>query len=91
MALRVIVHVQNEDPFVAEIDDIPDPKDTFIRVKNPRRRDGKALSFVTDGATSFLYPWTRITFVELIEEQDKADRGDGVIGFFREDQRAGRP
>ncbi|MBX6341963.1 MAG: hypothetical protein IRY97_05850, partial [Thermomicrobiaceae bacterium] len=55
MAYRVIVHIHNEDPFLAEIDEMPDPKDNFVVLKNPRRRDGKALTFVTDGATAFIY------------------------------------
>lgn len=91
MAIRVIVHVHNEDPFQAEMDELPDPRDTFVRLRNPRKRDGKALSFITDGATSFIYPWTRITFIEIMdEEQQQAERGDGVLNFFREEQRLGR-
>lgn len=88
MPLRVVVHLHNEDPFVAELDAMPDPKDNFVVLRNPRRRDGKALSFVTDGATSFLYPWTRITFIEIL---DGAGTPESIVGFFREDARLLRP
>jgi len=88
MPIRVVIHVHNEDPFLAEIDDVPDPKDNFLLVRNPRKRDGKALTFVTNGATSFIYPWARIYFVELMDE---AQAQDSVLGFFREDGRIGRP
>jgi hypothetical protein len=87
MSLRVVVHIHNEDPFLAEVDDLPDPKDNFVAIRNPRKRDGKALSFVTNGATSFLYPWSRISFIEVLDE---AQTRDSVVGFFREEGRVGR-
>ncbi len=86
MAYRVIVHIHNEDPFLAEIDEMPDPKDNFVVLKNPRRRDGKALTFVTDGATAFIYPWTRVSFIEVL---DGASGQESIIGFFREEGRSG--
>ena len=43
MATTVIVHLYNEDPFVAEMEKLPDPTDEFVEVINPRRKDGKDL------------------------------------------------
>lgn len=85
MPIRIIVHIHNEDPFLAEVDELPDPKDNFIVIRHPRKRDGKALTFVTDGATSFLYPWARISFLEVMDE---TQGHDSVLGFFREEGRA---
>ena len=87
MAVRVILHVYNEDPIVAEIDDLPDPKDNFLLIRNPRKRDGKSLANVTDGATAFIYPWTRITFIEVMDETQQRNT---VVPFFREEGRIGR-
>jgi hypothetical protein len=83
MGYRVVVHIYNEDPFVAEIDALPNPQDQFLVLRNPRRRDGKSLSFVTPGATHFLYPWTRIAFVEILEGE--APTNDRLITFFRDE------
>jgi hypothetical protein len=80
MAVEVIIHLQNEDPVVAELELLPDPTHQFIEVTNPRRRDGRTLHYVTEGATSFIFPWTRITFVEVMEEEEAAE----VIEFFRD-------
>lgn len=80
MAVEVIIHLQNEDPVVAEVELLPDPTHQFIEVTNPRRRDGRSLHYVTEGATSFLFPWTRITFIEVMEEEEAAE----VIEFFRD-------
>ena len=87
MAVRVILHVYNEDPIVAEIDDLPDPKDNFLLIRNPRKRDGKSLAYVSDGATAFIYPWTRITFIEVMDETQQRNT---VVPFFREEGRIGR-
>jgi hypothetical protein len=80
MAVEIIIHLQNEDPVLAEVELLPDPTHQFIEVTNPRRRDGRSLHYVTEGATSFIFPWTRITFIEVMEEEEAAE----VIEFFRE-------
>jgi hypothetical protein len=80
MAVEVIIHLQNEDPVLADIESLPDPTHQFVEVTNPRRRDGRSLHYVTEGATSFLFPWTRITFIEVMEEEETAE----VIEFFRD-------
>ena len=42
----VILHIQNEDPVVGEIEQMPQPIDRLLVVKNPRRRDGKDLHYI---------------------------------------------
>ena len=77
----VIIHLHNEDPILAEMDKLPDPTHTSIMITNPRRRDGKALNYVTEGARAFVFPWSRISFIEVMggEEEEKQ-----VEEFFRE-------
>lgn len=87
MSTRVIVHIHNEDPFVAEIDELPDPQDNFIVLRNPRKRDGKQLTYINDGATAFIYPWNRISFIEIM---DGSGAQEQIVGFFREDHRTPR-
>jgi hypothetical protein len=83
MAKVVIIHVAGEDPILAEIEEMPKPTDQFLEFTNPRRRDGKSIPYVTAGAKSFLFPWHRLSFVELMTTE--AERED-VIEFFREDR-----
>jgi hypothetical protein len=80
MAFEVIVHLQNEDPILAEMDDLPDPTHQSVTFTNPRRRDGRSLHYVTDGATSFIFPWSRISFIEVMESEEEKE----VVEFFRE-------
>jgi hypothetical protein len=81
MAHTVIVHISNADPFVAEIDEIPKPRDNFLQCSNPRARDGKTLHYVDEDAMSLIFPWHRISFVEIMPSE--ADREE-VEAFFRE-------
>jgi hypothetical protein len=80
MAVEVIIHVMNEDPILAEMDSLPDPTHQSIIIQNPRRRDGRQLHYVTEGATAFIFPWTRITFIEVMETEESKE----VVEFFRE-------
>ncbi|MBN1660955.1 MAG: hypothetical protein JXA93_21340 [Anaerolineae bacterium] len=80
MSMVVIIHLANEDPIVAEIEDWPDPTHQTLTFTNPRRRDGRPLHYITEGATSFIFPWDRITFVEIMETEEEKE----VIEFFRE-------
>lgn len=84
MAMQVVLHIHNEEAFLADMEELPDPHANYIRVTNPRKRDGKSLNTLTNGATSFLYPWTRITFLEILEENEAQDSADKLMGFFRE-------
>lgn len=81
MSIRALVHIMNDDPIMCELEKIPNPTDAYIVVRNPRRRDGKAMELLADGATSFLYPWSRITFIELFEDEGQREN---IVGFFRE-------
>ena len=83
MAKVVIIHVAGEDPILAEVEELPKPTDQFLEFTNPRRRDGKSIAYVTQGAKAFLYPWHRLSFVEVMTTE--SERED-VIEFFREDR-----
>ena len=80
MSMDVIIHLHNEDPILAEMEGMPDPTHQSIVLTNPRRRDGRPLHYVTDGATAFIFPWNRITFIEVMETEEEKE----VVEFFRE-------
>jgi hypothetical protein len=80
MAKTVILHLSGEDPLLADMDQEPQPSDQFVKVTNLRKRDGKDVSYLTAGVQSVIYPWHRITFLEIMPSEE--DR-DSVIDFFR--------
>ncbi|HEY0601429.1 MAG TPA: hypothetical protein VGD58_00895 [Herpetosiphonaceae bacterium] len=82
MARTVIVHIVGEDPVIAEMDQEPQPTDSFIHVTNIRKRDGKEVHYLSPGVQSVMFPWSRITFLEIMVDEE--ERGK-VIDFFRLD------
>ena len=81
MAFTVIIHLTGTDPFLAEMDELPDVKASFIVCTNPRARDGKNLVFIEPECTRFMFPWHRISFIETYPtDEDRAK----VETFFRE-------
>jgi len=81
MSQTVIVHLLNEDPIMAELEKLPNPGDQFVILISPRRRDGKSLPYLEREAVSCLFPWHRISFIEVLPgEAEMAE----VVKFFRE-------
>ncbi|HEX2915250.1 MAG TPA: hypothetical protein VH186_31085 [Chloroflexia bacterium] len=81
MAKTVILHILNEDPIVADMEDLPDPGSSYITCTNLRKRDGKPVTYLTPGARTILYPWNRINFIEImVSDEEKRE----VVDWFRE-------
>lgn len=80
MPIAVLVHMMNEDPIRAEMDELPAQSDNFIVVNNPRRRDGKDVSYVLQDVVTVLFPIHRVSFIEILPTAQEED----LIGFVRE-------
>lgn len=76
----VVIHIANEDPIMGEIEKLPAPIDTILHVKNPRRKDGKDVSYLMSGITEAIWPIARMTFIEIMP----GDNEEEIIGFVRE-------
>lgn len=84
MAIQVIVHVVNEEAFIAEMEDMPPTGASFIVISNPRSRENKSLQWAMSGAIRFIFPLDRIAFIELMmSEQDR----EGIEPFYRDRNR----
>jgi hypothetical protein len=80
MAINVILHVSTSEPVLAEVDELPSPGDTFIKVQNPRKIDGKDLHYLSDKVVSVLWPFDKLTFVEVLPSEEEEE----IVGFVRE-------
>jgi hypothetical protein len=81
MPYPILIHFMGEDPMVAEVDEMPDPSDQFLACKNPRRRDGKDVSYLLQDIRTLLLPWHRIHCVEILSTGEEEEE---VITFVRE-------
>lgn len=80
MAITILLHIENEDPIVGEIESLPGPEATSILVTNPRQRDGKDLRSLAPGVVAVIYPMRRINFIELTPTEEE----DQLVSFVRE-------
>ena len=80
MPMTVMIHLMNEDPIVAEVESLPDPTDLFIACQNPRRRDGRDVSYVLPEVSVVLMPWHRVHCVEVLPGAEQEE----IVTFVRE-------
>jgi len=76
----VIIHIQNEDAILGEMDAIPSPGDMMLIIKNPRRRDGKDLPFIDANVSTVVWPLSRVNFIEVMPTSEEEE----IITFVRE-------
>lgn len=78
---KVIIHLANEDPVLADMDELPGPNATVIVFSNPRKRDNKNVTWMTAGAQWFIFPIARINFIEVMTTDEEMGR---VVKPWRE-------
>jgi hypothetical protein len=77
----IVAHIVNEDPFLAEVHELPSKGDTCVELFNPRLRDGKPLRYASQGMSSIIYPMHRVSFIEVMASEEERAQ---VVEFFRE-------
>jgi hypothetical protein len=75
-----IIHIQNEDPVLGDLETMPAPTDLVVIVKNPRKRDGKDIHYLDPRVTLVVYPMARVNFIEILPSGDEEE----IITFVRE-------
>ena len=81
MAYTILIHIANESAILGEVEELPNPTDTYLLCTNVRAKDGKAVVYIDEEATRFLFPWHRVTFVEVYPSDDEDTEVDI---FFRD-------
>jgi hypothetical protein len=76
----LLIHVANEEPVLAEVDNLPSSTDTVIYAMNPRRRDGKDLHYVLPEVQTIIIPFWRINFVEVMPSGEEEE----IVAFFKD-------
>jgi hypothetical protein len=63
---NVVIHINNEQPLVADLFEMPGPADQTLRCTNLRGLDGKRPVFADDSASIFFFTWLSIRFLEIL-------------------------
>jgi hypothetical protein len=62
---NVILHLNNEQPLLADLYEAPSAGDVGLRCTNLRLMNGKRPVFVDDSKSIFFFPYLHIRFVEI--------------------------
>jgi len=81
MAISIVIHLAGADTIRADMDDYPDPNASYITCTNPTTRDGKPIVYIDPEAEYVLFPWARITFIEIMASDEEQEE---IEAFFRD-------
>ena len=65
MLRDVVIHLNGEQPLLADLYEAPSPGDVGLRCTNLREKNGKRPVFVDDSRSIFFFPYLHIRFVEI--------------------------
>jgi hypothetical protein len=62
---NAVLHLNNEQPLLADLFEAPSPGDVGLRCTNLRTMNGTRPIFVDDSASIFFFPYIHMRFVEI--------------------------
>ena len=62
---NVVLHLNGEQPMLADLYDVPSNSDVGLRCTNLRMMNGKRPIFVDDSASVFFFAYLHIRFIEI--------------------------
>jgi len=80
MPYTLLVHMENEDAVVGEVEELPDPNAQYITLRSPRLRDGREVTYLLAETNVVLYPWSRVHSVEILPTEED----EQIVTFIRE-------
>ena len=88
---NVIIHLNNEQPVVADLFQVPSPRDVAILCTNLRTPDGKRPVFIDQSDSTFLLPLAHIRFIEIPAPVDGGGDDPGAGSGLPRRQRPAAP
>ncbi|MBZ0301388.1 MAG: hypothetical protein K8J31_16695 [Anaerolineae bacterium] len=67
------IHMANAEPIKLDVEEIPNLSDVAVMGSNPRDRQERELSWVDDGVSTVIIPWSRINFIQVLPDQEAAE------------------
>ena len=69
MIRNVCIHVENEQPLLCDLFDLPTQADAGLVCTNVRMLDGKRPVFIDQTASTFFFPYHVVRFLEIPEHE----------------------
>ncbi len=80
MPITILLHIENEDAVVGEVDELPDPQSQYIAMTSPRLRDGRDVTYLLPETNMVIYPWHRVMSMEILQTEGE----EQIVTFIRE-------
>lgn len=77
---NAIIHLNNEQPVLADLFEVPSPRDVAVLCTNLRTPDGKRPVFIDQTDSIFLLPLAHIRFIEMPASTGQDLDEPGVVG-----------
>jgi hypothetical protein len=77
---NAVIHLNNEQPLLADLFDVPAPGDLGLLCTNLRTMNGKRPVFADHMASTFFFPYQHIRFLEIQPPPDAAPMLDAPAG-----------
>lgn len=79
MIRKAILHIQNDQPMLADLLEMPQPGDSALVCTNLRALDGRKPVFIERSDSTFVFPYQHIRFLEILGEDASAGRSDQAL------------
>lgn len=66
--ITLLVHISNSEPVKLDVEEMPKVTDLVIIGSNPRDRKDKEVTWIDDGVTTIILPWSRISFIQVLSD-----------------------
>ena len=90
MLRDVVIHLNNDQPILADLAEEPGPGDVSVICTNLRTQNGKTPVFVERADSTFVFPMAQIRFIEIHAPVAAGKDGEDAAGDGSRPSRAGR-
>ncbi len=88
---NVVIHLNNEQPVLADLFQLPSPRDVAVLCTNLRTPDGKRPVVIDQSDSTFLLPLAYIRFIEIPVALEAVDGDPASTGRLQGRNRATAP
>ncbi len=68
--ITLLVHINNQDAVKLDVEELPNLSELAVIGSNPRDRKDKEVSWIDEGVTTIIIPWSRINFIQLLPDTE---------------------
>lgn len=70
--ITLLLHISNSEPVKIDVEEMPNSTDVMIVGRNPRDRKDREVEWLDEGVTTVLFPWSRITYIQVMPNPNEA-------------------